>query len=568
MSGPAVGVRNAVIAELVRRYAAALRIQGENRFKVKAYERAASSIELLDRPVAEFIAGGGDLEDLPGIGKAIGGMVRQIVDTGRLPALETSLSKFSPGLVELSARPSLDPKIILRVYKKLGISSLDELSERLESGEIEQALGRRIAFQIRVGLDARPRMLWWKARPMAARILEQLRALPEVAQAEYVGSLRRRQETVADLGFLVAGRSAAAIFKKFAQLGGVQAIEKRNASTSIFKFSSGIVTLVWTKPEQWGWALIRATGSSEHLRELAAVAKKRRQRWSVTGLAAKKIDLKEEAPIYEVLGLRFIEPELREGRGEIEAARDDRLPDLVTLGDLRGDLHMHSTSSDGANTIAEMAAACQARGYRYLAITDHSQSLKIARGVSEKDLARQLRAIDNLNARLRGFTVLKSAEVDILEDGTLDYPDGLLKELDFTICSIHSLFRLNKSQQTTRLLRAMDNPYFNILGHATGRLLLRREGYEVDFAKLLRQAKDTGCMFEINSNPNRLDLSDEHARLAKEAGILMAINTDAHSIQELDFITGGINQARRAWLEPINVLNTLPLTQLKKHFRR
>lgn len=272
--------------------------------------------------------------------------------------------------------------------------------------------------------------------------------------------------------------------------------------------------------------------------------------------------------LYAALSLPYIPPELREGRGEVDAARNGRLPALIGADHLRGDLHAHTTASDGTNSIAEMAAAAQARGYRYIGITDHSKSLRIARGLTETQLRQQLDAIDALNADLKGFVVLKSAEVDILEDGTLDYPDTVLRELDYTICSIHSHFRRTKSQQTARILRAMDNPYFTILGHATGRLLLHREGYELDMNRLIAHAKQAGCFFEINSSPNRLDLSDEHARLAKEAGVKIAINTDAHSIAELRFISAGLNQARRAWLEPTDVLNTLPLSNLRRAFRR
>jgi DNA polymerase (family 10) len=301
---------------------------------------------------------------------------------------------------------------------------------------------------------------------------------------------------------------------------------------------------------------------------MEAQAKTRTLTLSPPALRGKQIDLSDETAVYEGIGLRFVEPELREGRGEVESARSGTLPRLITQQDLRGDLHMHSIASDGAHTIEEMAEAAKARGYSYIAITDHSQSLKIARGVSERNLRQQLRDIDRLNAKLRGIVVLKSAEVDILEDGSLDYDDSLLKELDLTICSIHSIFRLDKAKQTNRILRAMDNAYFNILGHPTGRLLLRREGYGLDFDRIIRHARERGCIFEINSNPNRLDLSDEQARIVKDDGVMIAINTDAHSIAELDFISGGINQARRGWLEPHNVLNTLSLTELRQYLQR
>jgi DNA polymerase (family 10) len=271
--------------------------------------------------------------------------------------------------------------------------------------------------------------------------------------------------------------------------------------------------------------------------------------------------------VYRTLGLQFIEPELREGRGEIEAALKKALPALVEVADLQGDLHMHTTASDGGNSIEEMAAAAQEKGYRYIAITDHSQSLKITNGLTEKRLREHIRAIEKVNARLKDFVILKSAEVDILEDGTLDYSNGMLKQLDFTICSVHSRFALNKEQQTERIMRAMDNPYFKILGHATGRLLLKRQGYDLDMERIMRHAKDRGCFFEINSSPNRLDLSDEHAKLAKQLSIKIAVNTDAHSIHELDFIAAGINQARRGWLEPADVLNTLPIAKLLKVLR-
>jgi DNA polymerase (family 10) len=273
--------------------------------------------------------------------------------------------------------------------------------------------------------------------------------------------------------------------------------------------------------------------------------------------------VKAEETVYSTLGLSYIPPELREGRGEIEAARSGTLPKLIEISDLRGDLHMHTVASDGGNSLCEMAAAAKDLGYEYIAITDHSQSLKITNGLTEKRLLAHIRAIDKLNSKLSGITILKSAEVDILEDGKLDYSNAVLKELDLTICSIHSRFSLGVTAQTERIMRAMDNRYFNILGHATGRLLLKREGYGIDVEKLIKHAAASGCFFEINSSPNRLDLSDEHARMAKDAGVKIAINTDAHSIRELGFISAGINQARRAWLERKDVLNASSLTKLK-----
>jgi DNA polymerase (family 10) len=503
------------------------------------------------------------------VGKAIAAKVVEIVESGKLAQLEQATGRMPPEMVELATRPRLDPKIVLRAYKKLGISSLAELRQRLERGEVRSVLGERVAFHIQLGLDERPRMLLWDAEPIAWRIEAGLAKLVGVTQVARVGSLRRRQETVGDLGFLLAAERRAAIIEQIGKLPDVKLVESPGKTPALFQHSSGVqLSVSVTTPAEWGLALVNATGSREHLKQLKAHAKRRQVSLAARSLVQRKVKLADEAAVYRAAGLRFIEPELREGRGEIEAAAMGRLPNLVTVADLRGDLHMHTAASDGRNTMAEMVAASKERGYAYVAITDHSQSLKITNGLSEKRLLAQCKAIDRLNRRLRGITVLKSAEVDILEDGSLDYSDAVLKELDFTVCSIHSKFSLSREQQTERLMRAMDNPYFNVLGHATGRLLLKRAGYGVDMERVLEHAKQNGCCVEINSSPDRLDLSDEHARLAKELGIPIAVNTDAHSLRELEFIHSGIKQARRAWLEAADVLNTLPLAKLRRALQR
>jgi DNA polymerase (family 10) len=386
------------------------------------------------------------------------------------------------------------------------------------------------------------------------------------SRVEPIGSLRRKKDTVSDLGFLVAGNRASIIFKRFAGFGAVQSSAPSGRQELLSQLSGGrSVKLIWTPEEAWGLALLQHTGAPAHLEALKQRAAVRKVRLTRAGLGERAAD---EARIYRALGLAPIEPELREGRGEIQAAATGELPQLVTAGDLKGDLHMHTTASDGANSIEEMVQAALERGYKYIAITDHSQSLKIANGLSEDRLFEQIREIDRINAKLRGITILKSAEVDILEDGRLDYSNAALRELDLTVCSVHSKFALDSRRQTERIKRAMDNPYFNILGHATGRLLLQREGYAPDMEQLVAHARACGCFFEINSSPNRLDLSDEHARMAKDAGVKIAINTDAHSISELRFIAAGIHQGRRGWLEPRDVLNTFSLSKLKASLRR
>lgn len=560
---------NATVADLLRRYAAVLSLEGADRFKLKAYRRAAETIESLPDDLEEFVARGGNLQKLPGIGKAISEIIHEIIRSGSLKKLDQTIAKLSPERAELAAHPRLDPAKIARIYKKLDIKSIKELERNLASGAIREHFGPRMEFHVRHGLDERPRRLLWSVREFASKFEDYLQGLPAVSQVLAVGSLRRKQETVGDLNFLVSGKTASAIFKQAIKFGGVKASKARGRSVRDLTLASGlVVTLQYVPQNVWGLAAIVATGSAAHLEALGSHAAELKIPFTAEALAKKKIDLSQEEQVYRALALPFIEPELREGRGEVEAAAEDRLPKLIEQSDIRGDLHMHTTASDGTNTIEQMAAAARERGYQYIAITDHSQSLKITNGLTEKRLREHLRNIDQINEQLKGFRILKSAEVDILEDGRLDYSNSMLKQLDFTICSIHSRFSLNRQQQTKRILKAMDNPYFTILGHATGRLLLKREPYELDIERILDHARSVGCFLEINSSPDRLDLSDEHARMAKQRGIKIAINTDAHSIKELDFLSAGIHQARRAWLEAGDVLNTLPLSKLKKAFAR
>jgi DNA polymerase (family 10) len=539
-----------------------LALEGADRFKLKAYRRAAQTIEALSDSVADLVARDQDLTDLPGIGRAINEIVQEIVRTGKLTRLEQKVAGLPASTLELADKPALDPKRIGQVYKKLGISSLTELKEKLDAGEVRKALGPRMEYHVRHGLDERPRRLLWNVQDTAARIERNLLAAPGVVHASCTGSVRRKEDTVGDLNFLVAATNPASIFRRFARFNGVLSAERRSQYERAFRLSSGeIATLRITRPETWGLALLESTGSAAHLADLRKRAARRATRLEDHVSS-------DERTVYASLGLSYVEPELREGRGEVTSAARGRLPKLVAVTDLRGDLHMHTIASDGANTIADMAAAAQARGYEYIAITDHSQSLKITNGLTEERLLKHLDAIDKVNGKLRGFRILKSAEVDILEDGRLDYSQSALKKLDLTICSIHSRFGFDKQKQTERIFRAMDNRYFTILGHATGRLLLKRPGYDLDMERIVEHARENGCFFEINSSPDRLDLSDEHARLAKKCGVKIAIDTDAHSTRELDFVSAGINQARRGWLEAADVLNTMPVNELLVQCRR
>ena len=553
---------NAEIADRLASLAQLLSTQKENPYKVKAYRRAAASIRTLSESIDELVREEADLTRFGGIGDAISSAIREIVLTGSLGKLEKLRSEPSPALASISAYPRLDPKRVMRIYKKLEISSVDELREQLESGAIEKALGQRMAQHVLQGLTETHGMLLYRADGLRDAVEEFLLVKCGVRRADVVGDYRRRTETIGDLEFIIDTDDLPSVVSRLQRYGGRTPLVSSSKDTALFNLSSGIqLRIKRASPIDWGLSLIEGTGSKTHLRKLTAVT------GSLKSLKSKG-PFPEEADFYRKVGLAFIEPELREGHDEVDRAARGTLPVLVTAKDVKGELHAHSTSSDGSHSIEQMAAAAKEKGYEYLGITDHSQSLKIARGVSVEDLWKQIRYIDKLNAKVKGFRILKSSEVDILADGSLDYPDELLKELDYTVCSIHSRFSLGKAAQTERIMRAMDNRYFTILGHATGRLLLKRPGYEIDIERIIAHARENGCFFEINASPDRLDLSAGNARLAHAAEIPIAVSTDAHSMREFDNVIYGINQARRAGLEKTSVLNCLPLNKLLQLFKR
>jgi DNA polymerase (family 10) len=545
-------VSNAQIADRLAGVAQLLAAAKENPFKVKAYRRAADKIRTLPESLQELVAHDSDLTQYAGIGEGIAIAIREIVATGSLKKLDQLRLTAPAEINDLSAYPRLDPKRVLRVYKKLGVSSVESLRDRLASGEIERVLGLRMAQHVEQGLASSQAILLYRADVLRLAVEEYLLGAAGVKRVEAVGDYRRRAEVIAELSFLVETGDFSGLIAKLKQFGGQMPLLKKGKGWALFAMSSGIdLRVQQAAADEWGLALLNATGTKAHLKLLGVRKAK-----------------PSETEVYESLGLPYIEPELREGGDEVDRARLSSLPALVTVADIRGELHAHSTSSDGANSIQEMAVAARAKGYEYIGITDHSQSLRIANGVSVDDLWAQIRFIDKLNGRLKGIRILKSAEVDILADGTLDYPDDLLMELDYTVCSIHSRFNLGKREQTERILRAIDNRYFNILGHATGRRLLKRPGYEIDIARILRHARENGCFVEINSSPERLDLSAENARAALAEGLRIAVSTDAHSTRELEYARCGIDQARRAGLTKGDLLNSLPWKALRPLFRR
>ncbi|HYI96312.1 MAG TPA: PHP domain-containing protein [Bryobacteraceae bacterium] len=543
---------NAEIADRLTSLAQILSLEKENKFKVKAYRRAAKTIRTLSESVDELVRDDADLTIYAGIGSAISSAIREIVLTGALKKLETLRTEAPPEVAAINQFPRLDPRRVLRIYKKLNISSVPELKEKLESGAIAEKLGSRMAYHVQQALAEAEAILLPEAQLIAGEIAKYLMNKCGVLRAEVAGEYRRRVEVIRELSFLIETDNFSGVISKLEKYGGRTPLLSSDATSAVFRLSSGILLRVCiAKQENWGSELILATGSEAHLLKLRPSG-----------------DYPTEAAAYKKAGLAFIPPELREGNDELELAASGHLPVLVSVQDIRGELHAHSTSSDGANTIEAMAMAAKDKGYEYLGITDHSQSLTIARGVSERDLWAQIRAIDQINGTLSGIRILKSAEVDILVDGSLDYPDSLLSELDYTVCSIHSRFNHGKAAQTERIMRAMDNRYFNILGHATGRMLLKRGGYEIDIERIVEHARKNGCFFEINSNPNRLDVSAEYARIVREAGVMIAITTDAHSIREMEFLQYGVDQARRAGITRQSVLNCLSRAEFQKTIRR
>lgn len=541
---------NAEIAHRLVSYAQVLQAKGENPFKVRAYRRAAQTIKGLSEGIDALVRSGADVTRFPGIGKGIAAALREIVFSGTLGQLELLLSAASPELAAASEYPRLDPRRVARVFKKFGILTVAQLKQKFEEGAIAAAFGVRMADHFRAAFRDSTELLLDDADLLAARLRRFLLDRCGASRVECAGDARRRAETIAELIFVVETSDFPGTLQRLARFGGgIDLVDTTDRDATFQLPGSIMLTIHGATKANWGTAWVVATGAAAHLDELEKVGGLNRR-------------AKTEEEVYTSIGLRWIPPELREGRGEVAQAARGELPRLVELGDIRGDLHMHTSASDGLDTIAAMAEAGQARGYDYVGITDHSQSLKIARGVSIARLWAQIRLIDRLNAKLSGIRILKSAEVDILPDGSLDYPDDLLAELDYTICSIHSRFRLSRQEQTERVLRAMDHPAFTILGHATGRLLLKRTGYELDLPRIIAHAKDRRRYFEINADPDRLDLSSDNVRAVAAAGVKVAIGTDAHRASGLDYMRCGIDVARRAGLEKSSVLNTGRLPQL------
>jgi len=572
-----VPVHNTEIAALFNRLADLLEVEDANPFRVRAYRNAARSIGDCSKSMADLLAQNKDLSKLPGIGKDLAEKISTIVETGTLPLLEEVEAHTPAALSEMMKIAGLGPKRVKALYRQLHITSLEDLKRAARSGRIHalEGFGQKTEEKILHGIEhfrsVEKRIRLLDAEEIVKPLLAWLQKTKGIKDITVAGSFRRRRETVGDLDILVTASRDAPVMERFAGYNEVKQIISSGKTRSSIILRSGLqVDLRLVPQASQGAALCYFTGSRAHNIALRKIAVSKGCKINEYGVFKNdsRIAGKTEKDVYRQVGLPYIEPELRENRGEIEAAKKNKLPELVRLEDIRGDLHCHTRATDGHNSLEEMAAAARARGYEYLAISDHSSHLTVAHGLDGERLLGEIRKIDRLNEKLDGIVILKAIEVDILDDGTLDMPDKLLRQLDLVVGAVHYKFNLSRRKQTERIIRAMDNPCFNILAHPSGRLINEREAYDVDMEKIISAAKERGCFLEVNAQPARLDLTDSYCKLAKESGVKVAISTDAHSSGNLDYMRLGVDQARRGWLEPGDILNTRKPGELRKLLRR
>jgi DNA polymerase (family 10) len=563
-------VNNAAVAKLMREIAALLEMEGVA-FKPRAYEKVAHAIDALDEPLVEIHRRGGlkALEDIPGVGRAIAERIEELVTTGKLAYYDELHRKVPVDVSGLTAIEGLGPKHVKALYEALGIRTVADLGRAARAGRIRNVagFGARSEEKILRGLEFREahtgRFALGTVLPFLELVRARLEGVPGVKQVAIAGSVRRRKETVGDGDIVVVSNRPERVMKYFVSMPEIAHVHGRGRTKTMVKLDTGMdLDLRVVPAESFGAALNYFTGSKDHNVSLRRIAIERGLKLNEYGVfrADERIAGKTEEEVYRALGLPYIPPELRENMGEIDAARRGELPTLVDYGEVRGDLQTQTSWTDGANSIEEMVEEARRLGREYIAITDHTKSLAMM-GADEAKLREQLRRVRALDRKLEGFTLLAGAEVNINKDGTLDIDDELLAELDVVGVAVHSHFNLSRTEMTHRIVRAMENPHADILFHPTGRVINRREAYDVDIDALIDAAKRTGTILEIDAYPERLDLRDEHVRKAVRAGVKLVIDSDAHSVQHLDYIHYGIATARRGWAEKSDVINTLPIAK-------
>ena len=558
-----------------------LEIQGENRFRVVSYRRGAESIRSLQRDINQ-VWQAGELETIPGVGEALSKKIDELLRTGQLGYLEKLHEQVPPGVVSLVQIPEVGPSKARAMWERLGITSVEEAEEAARAGRLHElpGFGAKTEAKILANIETLRRRQKsgrtpiGEALPAARALLAGLQAAaPGIERAALAGSLRCWRDTIGDLDLLVASTAPEPVMAAFRSLPQVAEVLLSGPTKTSIRLGSGLqVDLRVLEPARWGTALQYFTGSQQHNIELRELALRQGRSLNEYALSSTKSGEERlcanEEDVYSALGLPWIPPELREGRGEIAAARQKKLPALVTLADIKGELHAHSTYSDGRNSLAEMAAAARTRGYRYFAFTDHSQSLGVTGGMSPDDWRAQRDELAKVRADFPDMLILQGAEVEVRADGTLDYPDELLAEMDVVVAAVHVSHRQPREQITQRALNALLNPHVDVLAHPSGRLLGRREPSEVDLDRVIEVAAETGTVLEINAHPVRLDLDDVHARRAVELGVPLVINTDSHSPADMEYLEYVVEVARRAWAGAGNVFNTWEPERLLEYLRR
>ena len=570
-------VHNREIASILGKLADMLDIKGEDPFRVRSYRNAARVISGMTESLARRAGDPENLEELPGIGKSMAQKVVEIARTGKLRQLEDLKKEIPPSLLEILRLEQMGPQRVRLLHEKLDIDSMEDLKRAALEGEIEKlgGFGEKTSEKILREIEEfekedRPgRFLLGEVDELISSLRGHLEK--ETERMMVAGSYRRRKETVGDIDILAISGKPGKTMDHFTGFEETRKVLSKGASRSSLVLNSGLqVDLRIVEKQSWGSALLYFTGSKAHSIALRKLGQERNWKLNEYGIFEGKNRLasQTEKSMYEKLGLRYIEPELREDRGEFEASRENRLPSLVTLEDIRGDLHMHTSETDGRYPVEEMVEAAREKGYEYVAVSDHSKRVAMAGGLNEKRLVAQMEKIDALNGEIKNFRILKSIEVDILEDGSLDLSGEILNELDLVVCSVHYHRNLSREKQTSRILKAMDHPCFNILAHPTGRIIQERKPIDVDLEKVMEGAVERGCFLEINSAPDRLDLNDEHIRMAGDMGLKLAVSTDAHTLNHLNNMRYGVDQARRGWLEKEDVINTRSWSALKKLLQR
>jgi DNA polymerase (family 10) len=568
---------NKQVARILYDIARLLEIKEENPFKIRAYQNAARSIEGLNENVND-LAASKRLQEVPGIGKAIAEKIEEFVRTGKMEFYETLRASYPPGLFDLMKIPNLGPRKIRILYDQLGIASIKELEYACLENRLLNLKGfgkktqEKLLEGIKIASASEGRHLLNKVLPVARELLAYLKECPSIDQVEIAGSVRRWNEIINDLDLVASSSKPAEVSRFFLKMPYVcSIIAQGDTKTSVRLETLGLnVDLRVVKPVEFASALHHFTGSKEHNVVMRGHAKKRGFKINEYGIfkedTEKAITIKSERELFDFFHMDYIPPEMREDCGEVEAALQHRIPALVDRSQLQGIFHVHSTWSDGRDSLEDMISGARERGYRFVGISEHSKVAAYAHGLDERRLAQQSAEIDRLREKFTDIEILKGTEVDILPDGTLDFPDGVLSELDFVIASVHSNFKMEEKEMTARICRALSNPHVDILGHATGRLLLGRKPYPVNLEEVLKTAVAHKKCIEINASPHRLELEWPWVRRAKELGIKFSINPDAHRIRELDYVEFGIGVARKGWATPADILNTLPWTKLRKHF--